>query len=119
MATPFNMSAVARSRSPCSSDTGLAMNWKTLASDINAARSLTGTPRRLKASFQSQTAVNLEHKSPTPECQSDSGAPWQTARSTTTASGRPVGNDRRLLSKVKLACGEQKPSLEREVGAAK
>jgi hypothetical protein len=40
--------------------------------------------------FQSETAVNLEHKSPTPECQSVIGAPWQTARSTTTASGRPV-----------------------------
>src|SRR5262247_3841014 len=41
------------------------------------------------------------------------------ARSTTTASGRVVGRDRRLPSNVKLACGEQKPSLEREVGTAK
>src|SRR5262252_4803199 len=41
------------------------------------------------------------------------------ARSTTTASGRPVGNDRRLPSSVKLACGEQKPSLDTDVGTAK
>src|SRR5215475_16157892 len=90
-----------------------------LASDINAARSLTGSPRRWKASFQSETAVNLEHRSPTPECQSGSGARWQTTRSTTTASGGPVGSDRRWPSTVKLACGEQKPSLDRDVGAAK
>jgi len=30
-----------------------------------------------------------------------------------------MGNDRRLPSNVKLAGGEQKPSLEREVGTAK
>src|SRR5262249_47964331 len=48
MAIPFNMRAVARSRIPCSSDLGFAMNWKTLASEINAARSLTGTPARVE-----------------------------------------------------------------------
>src|SRR5262249_19676236 len=83
------------------------------------ARSFTATPRRWNASVQSATAVNFADKSPTPECQSVSGARRQTARSTTTASGRPVGSDRRLPSSVKLACGEQKPSLETDVGTAK
>ena len=95
------------------------MNWKTVESERSAAKSSTRVPTAWKASRQSSTAVSLETRSPTPDHHSIGGASRQTSVSTTTPYGMQEGNDRRLPSSVRLDCGLQKPSFERDAGTEK
>ena len=118
MAMPLSISDVPSSRTPSRSRCERAMNWNTVASDSSAAKSSTGVPTALKASFQSATAVSLATRSPTPASQRISGAARQISVSIATPKGMVEGRDLRLPSSVRLDCGLQKPSLDSDVGTA-